>query len=157
MVLVDGEQLRAPRHLCHQRAGIIEGVAEGLLADDVNPCLLRKQAMLPVQPRHREDVDEVQPFGSQHTAEIVVHARFGSESVAARLGPRNRPVSECDDLHLRNPLPPPQVKLRDHPAAKYAATQLCHTGPSYPDPDARHGLPGQPPGRGPSPGRIRGM
>jgi hypothetical protein len=124
VILVDCKKLRVIMHGSQKSPRVLQRVTERFLADDMDSRLFGSKAVLSVQPGYRQDVDEIQPFVLQHSAQVVIDPGPREVLVAPGLGPAEGTIAEGHDLNLGDPLPSPQVKLRDHPAAKNAASQL---------------------------------
>jgi hypothetical protein len=124
VILVDCKKLRVIMHGSQKSPRVLQRVTERFLADDMDSRLFGSKTVLSVQPGRTEDVNKIQPLLAKHGVEVRVHAGRWGELVSAGLGPAEGTIAEGHDLNLGDPLPSPQVKLRDHPAAKNAASQL---------------------------------
>ena len=111
-------------HFPHEFPGVLQRVAQRLLADDVNARVSGEQAVLAMQPRRGEDVDEIQSLLREHFLEARIHAGTRNKLLPALLRFRNGAVAQRDDLDLGNAQPPAEVELRDHSAAEKASAQL---------------------------------
>lgn len=125
MVLVDDEESRVITQRVYERPRVLQPIAERLLTNDVDACLRGSEAVLAMQPRRREDVDELQRgFARKQIVEGFVDARVRCELFTAVLSAIALRIDERHDLDLGNPIPPSQVKFRNHPAADDRSAQL---------------------------------
>ena len=123
MVLVNQKQAMVIPQRGHERARVLQTIAQRFLTNDVDAGLRRSQTVLAMQPRRRENVDEIEPrlragldVVGEQLVERAVETRLRRELRAALLGPSAHWIDEGDDLDFGNPLPAAQVEFRNHSA-----------------------------------------
>ena len=129
MVLVNEKQPMVVAQRLHERPRVLQPVAKRLLTNDVRAGLCGSQAVLAMEPRRREDIDEVERrFLGEERVQRVVDACPRRELPAALLRTLARLIDERHDLDFGNPLPAAEVKFRDHAAADDGSSKFHAPG-----------------------------
>src|SRR5262245_39237633 len=84
------------------------------------------QTMLAMEPRRRQDINEIEALAREQQIEAVVALGIRNELAPARFGPLSVRVAERDNLNLRNAQPTAEMIFRNHSTADDSAAQLGH-------------------------------